>query len=97
MNKNRLLTVFDEVLALNEISLGLPKEIVVAQFTEAALASLDPFTNLVWPWQVRDFQKNMTQQFTGIGVEISKVTGVLKVVSLLPDTPGLHFRPGRRG
>jgi carboxyl-terminal processing protease len=87
MNKNRLLTVFDEVLALNEVSLGLPKEIVIAQFTEAALASLDPFTNLIWPWQVSDFQKNMTKQFTGIGIEISKATGMLKVVSLLPDTP----------
>ncbi len=86
-NKNRLLLLFDEVLALNEISLGLPKEIIVAQFTEAALASLDPFTNLIWPWQVSDFQKNMTKQFTGIGIEISKATGVLKVVSLLPDTP----------
>ena len=29
----------------------------------------------------------MTQQFIGIGVEISKATGKLKVVSLLPDTP----------
>lgn len=87
MNKNRLLAIFDEALVLNEVSLGLPKEIIVAQFTEAALASLDPFTNLIWPWQVSDFQKNMTKQFTGIGIEISKATGVLKVVSLLPDTP----------
>jgi len=79
--------IFGEVLALNSITLGLPEEVVVAQFAEASLASLDPYTTLVWPWQVKDFQKNMTQQFIGIGVEISKATGKLKVVSLLPDTP----------
>ena len=60
------------------------------QFTEAALATLDPYTNLIWPWQVKDFQKSMTQQFTGIGIEISKVTGELKVVSLIPDTPAYN-------
>ena len=79
--------IFGEVLALNSITLEIPEEVVIAQFAEASFASLDPYTTLVWPWQVKDFQKNMTQQFIGIGVEISKATGKLKVVSLLPDTP----------
>ncbi len=87
VSKNRFLSIFDEVLALNEVTLGLPREVVVAQVAESSLATLDPFTNIIWPWQVSDFQKNMTKQFTGIGIEISKATGVLKVVSLLPDTP----------
>jgi len=76
-----------DVLALNAETLKMPQEVMIAHYTEAALESLDPFTNLVWPWNVKDFEKNMTQQFTGIGVEISKSAGVLKVVSLLPDTP----------
>ncbi len=79
--------IFGEVLALNSITLEIPEEVVIAQFAEASFMSLDPYTTLVWPWQVKDFQKNMTQQFIGIGVEISKATGKLKVVSLLPDTP----------
>lgn len=79
--------VLQGVLELNSKTLKMPQEVMVAHYTEAALASLDPFTNLVWPWNVKDFEKNMTQQFTGIGVEISKSTGVLRVVSLLPDTP----------
>lgn len=79
--------IFGEVLALNSITLKIPEEVIIAQFAESSFASLDPYTTLVWPWQVKDFQKNMTQQFIGIGVEISKATGTLKVVSLLPDTP----------
>jgi len=82
-----LVRTLENVLALNAITLKLPEEVVIAHFTEACLASLDPFTNLVWPWNVKDFEKSMTQQFTGIGVEIAKKMGVLKVVSLLPDTP----------
>lgn len=79
--------IFGEILALNSISLEIPEEVVIAQFAESSFNGLDPYTTLVWPWQVKDFQKNMTQKFIGIGVEISKVTGTLKVVSLLPDTP----------
>lgn len=87
-----LAEIFEDVLLLNSDTLQLPEEVVIAQFTEASLASLDPFTIIVWPWNVKDYEKSMTQQFTGIGVEISKATGVLKVASLLPDTPA--YRSG---
>ena len=87
-----LVRAFNEVIALNSVSLNLPDEVVVAQFAEASLESLDPYTNLVWPWFVRDFDKSMTQQFSGIGVEISKIGKVLKIGSLLPDTPA--YRAG---
>lgn len=83
---------FDEVMNINEATLHLPQEVVIAHFAEAALSAVDPFTDLVWPWNVRDFEKSMTQQFSGIGVEISKETGVLKIGSLLPDTPA--YREG---
>ena len=87
VTKDRFERIFDEVLALNKVTIGLPEEVVVAQFSEAALKSLDPYTAIYWPSQIEEFEKNMTQQFSGIGVEISKATGVLKIVSLLPDTP----------
>jgi carboxyl-terminal processing protease len=87
-----LVQVFDETLTLNEATLQLPREVMIAQFTDACLQSLDPFTDLVWPWYVRDFEKNLTQQFSGIGVEISNTSGVLTIVSLLPDTPA--YRAG---
>ena len=82
--------IFADVLALNSVTLRLPEEVVIAQFSEASLASLDPFTIIIWPWNVKDYEKSMTQQFTGIGVEISKATGVLKIASLLADTPAYH-------
>jgi carboxyl-terminal processing protease len=41
---------------------------------------------------VQDFEKLMTNEFTGIGIEISKPKGLLTVASLLPDTPA--YRSG---
>jgi C-terminal peptidase prc len=90
VTKDKFLWLFRQILAINEVTLAIPQEVVIAQFCEAAFVALDPVTNLIWPWQVKSFQKSMTQNFTGIGVQISKVRGVLTVSSLLPDKPAYY-------
>ena len=86
-DKRKFLQIFEKVLRLNVTTVDLPQQVVIAQFVEAALSSLDPYTVIVWPRQVQDFEKMMTNEFTGIGIEISKRKGLLTVASLLPDTP----------
>lgn len=90
--KDDFLAILDKVLVLNDSTVELPQQPLVAHFAEAALATLDPYTVMVWPRQVQDFEKLMTNEFTGIGVEISKPKGLLTVGSLLPDTPA--YRAG---
>ncbi len=85
--KRNFLVVFEKILKLNDATVDLPQQVVIAQFVESALSSLDPYTVIVWPRQVQDFEKMMTNEFTGIGIEISKQKGLLTVASLLPDTP----------
>ncbi len=85
--KQKFIGIFDKVLRLNSMTVDLPQTILIAQFSEASLASLDPYTVIIWPKQVQDFEKMMTSEFTGIGIEISKPKGLLTVASLLPDTP----------
>ncbi len=87
LSRDKFLDLFDNVLKLNKTTVELPEEIVVAFFAEASLDEVDPYTNLVWPWQITEFEKSMTQEFTGIGIEINKTEGKLSVASLLPDTP----------
>ena len=87
LKKDDLTDVFEKVLALNKATLELSQSALVAQFTEAALSALDPYTVMVWPRQVQEFEKSMTNEFTGIGIEISKSKGLLTVASLLQDTP----------
>jgi len=90
LDKNKFLDVFDNVLDLNKSTINLPRTVLIAQFVEAALATLDPYTVIVWPREVQDFEQMMTSAFTGIGIEISKQKGMLTVSSLLLDTPAFN-------
>ncbi|MBN1505199.1 MAG: S41 family peptidase [Sedimentisphaerales bacterium] len=90
--KDEFLKILDKVLALNEATVQLPMQPLIAHFVEASLDALDPYTVIVWPRQVQDFEKLMTNEFTGIGIEITKPKGLLTVASLLPDTPA--YRAG---
>jgi len=91
-DKNKFLDVFDSVLDLNKSTINLPQTVLIAQFVEAALSALDPYTVIVWPRQVQDFEQMMTSEFTGIGIEISKQKGMLTVSSLLLDTPAFNSK-----
>ena len=89
--KSDLIAIMDKVLSLNDTTVELPRRPLIAHFAGAALAVLDPYTVVVWPREVQDFEKQMTNQFTGIGIEISRTKGLLTVASLLPDTPAYKF------
>ncbi len=87
ISQDKYIAMFKSLIALSRNTIALPEEAVIAQFAEASLAELDPHTVLIWPKQTSDFQKNMTNEFTGVGIEISKSDGLLKATSLLPGTP----------
>jgi carboxyl-terminal processing protease len=90
IDKDKFLDIFDSVLELNKSTIKLPPAVLIAQFVEASLSTLDPYTVIVWPRQVQDFEQMMTSEFTGIGIEISKQNGMLTVSSLLLDTPAFN-------
>ncbi|MFA5238417.1 MAG: S41 family peptidase [Phycisphaerae bacterium] len=90
VNKDKFVEIFEKILDLNTTTIGLSDQVLVAQFAEASLTVLDPYTIMVWPKQVDDFEKMMTNEFTGIGIEISREKGLLTVVSLLPGTPAYN-------
>lgn len=90
ISKDKFVDVFNKVLNLNTVTIALPEEVVIFHFADAALQAVDPHTNLIWPYQVKGFQKDMTHEFSGIGIEIRKEANLLKAMSLLPDTPAYH-------
>jgi carboxyl-terminal processing protease len=90
LSKDQFDRFFKHVLALNSATIKLPEQIIIWHIADACLNTLDPHTMIIWPKQVEDFEKNMTNEFTGIGVEISKEDGPLKAVSLVPDTPAYN-------
>ena len=90
LNKDQFIKLFRHILALNSATMKLPEQIIVWHFADACMGTLDPHTMIIWPKEAEDFEKNMTNEFTGIGVEISKQDGLLKAVSLVPDTPAYN-------
>jgi carboxyl-terminal processing protease len=86
-SKDSFISAFEKVLELNLTTAGMPEGVVIAQFSEASFLTLDPYTVLVWPRDVSEFEQQMTNEFPGIGVEISRQNGQLTIGSLLPDTP----------
>lgn len=84
---SKFLRIFEKALDLNKRTAGLPMEIIITQFSSASLATLDPHTTIIWPREIEQFNKAMTNEFSGVGIEISKKDGLLTVASLLPDTP----------
>ena len=90
MGKDELADIFEQVFALNEsphVGIGLPSTLLIAQFAEGALSALDPYTVIYWPNHVQDFEKALTNQFSGIGIKFSKQEGLAKVVTVFPGTP----------
>ncbi len=55
----------------SDASVKLPKEVVVMEFTDGAIEKLDPFTAVIWPHEVPEFEKTMTGNFGGVGIQIS--------------------------
>ncbi len=90
LSKRDFLRIFEQILTLNELTIGLPETVLVSQFSEAAMSALDPYTVIIWPKQIQDFEQMMTNEFMGIGIEISKRKGMLTVSSLLLDTPAFN-------
>ena len=77
-----------QIASANEQTIGLPEEVLVNEFADGAFAELDPFTNMIWPNDVEEFNKQTQGEFSGVGIQIqSDEDGSLKVVSPLEDSP----------
>ncbi len=90
LTRDSFIALFQNILKLNSTTIALPQGVLIAQFSDAAFSTLDQHSFMIWPQQTQDFEKSLTNEFTGIGVEISKTKGLLAVASLLPDTPAYN-------
>ncbi len=84
----KLLKVLLGAMQVNKQTLQLPDKVIISEFTDAAFTALDPFSYVIWPANVAEFRKEMTNEFYGIGVAIRKPKGKLTVDSLISyDSP----------
>jgi carboxyl-terminal processing protease len=83
---------FVKLMVINDETCELPRSVVIREFMDSALAELDPFTNVIWPAEVKDFDKHTTGRFSGVGIQIAMENNKLKVVTPIPDSPA--YRAG---
>ena len=72
----------------NRATVELPDEVLIYEFAQGAMATLDDFTDIIWPAQVPRFERLTKGEFSGVGIQITlSPDGQLAVVSPLEDTP----------
>ncbi len=77
----------------NSRTLQLDESVLVSEFADGAFATLDPFSSVIWPSDLEEFQKSTQGEFSGVGIQIqSDDDGSLRVVSPLEDSPA--YRAG---
>lgn len=88
---------FERVLAVNREIQLFPETVLVHEFVHGALKPLDPFSDMLWPADLPEFNKHTQGRFSGVGISIQKDPGEpIKVVSPLEDTPAYNagIQPG---
>ncbi len=88
---------FNNIVRASEDTVEIPTAVIAVEFTRGMLSTLDDFSSMIWPHDVREFDKHISGEFVGAGIHISKEPKeYLKVVSPLYGTPA--YRAGiKRG
>ncbi|HAI13649.1 MAG TPA: hypothetical protein DCM28_18230 [Phycisphaerales bacterium] len=89
-------TTLQRIFDQNEKTIKLPQEVIIYELTEGAMSRLDPFSAVIWPYEVDQFNRSTSGMFFGVGVQISLTNNQLTVVTPLPDSPAHHagVKPG---
>ncbi len=92
IDTDQMISIWTKLLSADKHSVKIPTGVMVKEFTNGALGTLDPFTDVFWPSQVVEFEKMMEGKFGGVGIQIEPHDGFLRVVSPLSGTPA--YRAG---
>ncbi|MGP1271983.1 MAG: S41 family peptidase [Phycisphaerales bacterium] len=97
-NANRDLSIIDlrrtlnRVLVKNEETVNLPSQVVIHEFGAGAMNTLDEFSAIIWPHELRSFYKRLGSSFIGVGIQITNdpITGDLEVYTPLSGMPAMR-------
>jgi carboxyl-terminal processing protease len=92
-----MLSVLDRIVSNNEQSVHVPKIALLHEFGNGAMDALDEFSAIVWPDEIRRFNRNTQGRFIGVGIQIElDPLSNIRVVTPLESTPAQRagIRPG---
>lgn len=78
----------DTVFRENKRTVDLSESVLLHEFGNGAMAELDNYSEVIWPDELRRFEKNTQGSFTGVGIQISMdEANQIVVVTPLEGTP----------
>lgn len=97
LTPTRIERLVNQVVSLNDQALGLPREVILHEFANGAMSQLDEFSAIIWPDELRRFERHTSGNYTGVGIQIQlDPQRNIQVVTPLEDTPAYRadIRPG---
>jgi len=92
-----LTRTLDRVQRANRYSVRVDELALLHEFGNGAMEQLDDYSTIIWPDELRRFERSTRGKFTGVGIQISLDDALqLKVVTPLEGTPA-HRAGIRRG
>jgi carboxyl-terminal processing protease len=86
--KDLLWETLNNLMKVNDRTVNLPEGVFVSEFADGAFSVLDPFSTVIWPYDLAEFEKSTQGDFGGVGIQIQENKNHdLMVVEPLPDTP----------
>jgi carboxyl-terminal processing protease len=89
--------LLDRLLEENNKTVQIPESALLHEFGTGGMQALDEFSTIIWPDEVRRFNRNTQGRFVGVGIQIEMdPLWNIRVVTPLEDTPAQHagIRPG---
>lgn len=90
MTLSGALGMLQRAMDANAATVGLPKEVVIYELGMGLQSRLDDFSNIIWPDQIPEFERMISGEFFGIGVQLSREPGELTVITPMASTPAMR-------
>ncbi|MEO1512938.1 MAG: S41 family peptidase, partial [Planctomycetota bacterium] len=75
-------------IALNRATIGVDVEAIVHEFGNGSMSALDDYSAIIWPDEIRRFERSTRGEFVGVGIQIQlDELQNIKVVTPLEGTP----------
>ena len=79
------------IQSANADTIALPEGVLWREFTDGAMDELDRFSQVIWPYEFEQFQRQMRGKFVGVGVQIKEtLLGEIQVVTPLEGKPAFY-------
>jgi carboxyl-terminal processing protease len=83
-----LMSLLPRLRNANEKTVRLPQTAMLHEFGNGAMGALDEFSAIIWPDEIRRFNRNTQARFKGVGIQIELDAMLnIRVVTPLDGTP----------